>query len=516
MTADKLKVLIFYQRNWGMRFGQFLCERLERTYPGTEFSALIFKRTARESLEQQKTIHSSRSWFWEDHLDDPARYVGDDPTTLDEIAAALGVDSIWPFVQSLRIHVKDYARKYYYAFTQSTPDAEIRRIVVMTYKLIVEMLDTVRPNLIIMPNAVALPHLFMLTLARKRGIFVRNVTDTKISGYYMWVRDHNDAEGIVFDRFVQHAHTPVESLPCFPEARNYLETFREKFIKPDYAAYVNNPDEALKKIINPLFYLKMLELAFRRKFSRKHRMPNTKAMHIDRLPPRLIIRDHVCEYRYLKAANGFAYDPIPDDFIYFPLQFQPEQTIDVIAPHFNNQLECARLTAMSMPGSLALVVKDHPAMAGKRSPEYLFKLKHQVNICLVDYRTPSKTLLARARGVIAPSGTTLVEAAFLNKPVIQFGNLGVSLLLPQVKQCTDFTRLSALIKSHMLGFDPTRPENDQALLRYIALAMEYGFKMNYGGIWEGGSQDDKEPMWHHLHGEIAAWLAEGKGTMRTQ
>ncbi|MBF0182700.1 MAG: hypothetical protein HQM03_22025 [Magnetococcales bacterium] len=502
------RVLIFYQRNWGIRFGQYLCERILSTHADARFSALIFKNTARAHLERQQAIAFERTWYWEAIMEDPDGYLAGETLTLREILADLEIDSIWPLVQSMRFYVKDYARKYYYAFTQSTPDHEIKKLIACSYKLIREMLDVVQPNVVIMPNAVALPHLLMLMMARKRGIFIRTPTETKISGYNMWISDHNDSQGIVFDQYRRHAHTPVEDLPCHAEAQAYLSIFRERFIQQSYVTTIAQDEgEPLKKLLNPLFYLKMFELALRRRFRSKDRVFRMRAMHIDRLPPSILIRDLYCEYRYRRHANRLAYDPIPEEFLYFPLQFQPEQTIDVVAPYFNNQLEAARLAAMSLPGDLTLVVKDHPAMAGKRTPGYLYKLQHQVNIALVDYRTPTRLLLSRARGVIAPSGTTLVEAALMNKPGIQFGNLGVSLLFPQIRQCTDFTGLAGVIKSHILGFDPSDPELDRALLRYIAVAMEYGFKMDYGAIWEAGAEGELAPMWIRLQAELDAWLA---------
>jgi len=53
------------------------------------------------------------------------------------------------------------------------------------------------------------------------------------------------------------------------------------------------------------------------------------------------------------------------------LQFQPEASIDVMAPFFSNQIETARQIAMSMPDDYVLVTKEHPAMVELRPPSYL-------------------------------------------------------------------------------------------------------------------------------------------------
>ena len=61
-------------------------------------------------------------------------------------------------------------------------------------------------------------------------------------------------------------------------------------------------------------------------------------------------------------------------FIYFPLQFQPEEIIDVKSPFFSNQIETARQVALSLPGSYTLVVKDHPHSRQVRQPPSLTTL----------------------------------------------------------------------------------------------------------------------------------------------
>ena len=501
------RVLIFYQRKWGIRFGRFLCERILESLPEATFSALVFRPNALEDLRKGGSVTFEKHWYWEDLFENPRRYLDGEEPSLTEICRELGVDSVWPLVQSFRTMVKDYARKYYFAYTQSIPDEEILVYVRMTFKLVREMFDTVRPEMVIMPNAVALPHLMALEMARTRGIFIRCIADTKVSGYYMWVADRDIGAGSVFDAMGDPATAAVETLPHFEQARAYLETFRSRFIQPEYSGQDVSGPSLFGTLANPLFYLKMLELAFRRRFRRKHRS-RSSVISIDNIPPHLVIRDQFSHYRYTRVANRMRYDPVPERFIYFPLQFQPEQMIDVIAPFFNNQLEAARLTAMALPDDLALVVKDHPAMVGRRSAEYLYKLQHQPNIRLVDYRVPTPELLQKSLGVVAISGTTLVEAAFLNKPAIQFGNVGTGLLFPHVVQCTDFTNLSRLIRRHILAFDAGDPAHDRAVLRFIALVMAHGFPLNYAGIWEQGQEGDREPMWLALKRDWLSWRRE--------
>ncbi len=498
-----LRVLIFYQRNWGIRLGHFLCERIQQEYAGATFAALVFKQTALDHIHAQQTVPFEKIWYWEQHYHEEESKEAA-TLSLDEIAEVLQLDSIWPLVQSMRLMVKNYSRKYYYAFSQSVSDAQLERVIRSTYRLVREMVDTFQPNVIVMPNFVTLPHLFLIAYAKVKGILIRNIVDTKIAGYLTWAEDQTFAGGLLHKK-LQWDQTPVEQLPTYTEAVEYLQTFRQKFIYPDYVSLYPQAGPSFFSLVNPLFYLKMLELAFRRKFKKKLR-DKQKIVSLDYLPPRLVIRDRFSQYRYWRAVTQFPYDPLPERFIYFPLQFQPEEVIDVVAPYFNNQLECARLTAQSMPGGLTLVVKDHPAMAGMRSPEYLYKLQHQPNIKLVDYRIPTHEILNKAVGVVTISGTTIIEAALLGIPCVQFSNLAFSLMFPHVRHCSDFTQLARVIKEHILNFNKTDPAHDRWLVRYIALTLHYGFTVKYADIWDRGGQSSREPLWQALDREIQAWF----------
>ena len=48
-----------------------------------------------------------------------------------------------------------------------------------------------------------------------------------------------------------------------------------------------------------------------------------------------------------------------ENFIFFPLQLDPERTILIDAPFFTNQLELVRNTAKSLPIGYKLYVKTH-------------------------------------------------------------------------------------------------------------------------------------------------------------
>ena len=140
-------------------------------------------------------------------------------------------------------------------------------------------------------------------------------------------------------------------------------------------------------------------------------------------------------------------------------------------------------------------------MVGLRPSSYLEKIARTVNVKFVDYRISSETILKRADLVISPSGTTMAEAAFLKKPAIQLGDLGLTLKLPNVIKHTDMKTLSAAIKKALaMNFD--NPEYERRLENYVAATYDTGFDSNYLAAWEKGEKEHLDGIWKAYKKEI--------------
>ena len=175
--------------------------------------------------------------------------------------------------------------------------------------------------------------------------------------------------------------------------------------------------------------------------------------------------------------------------------------MDVVAPFFGNQIETARQVAMSLPDDYTLAVKEHPEMLGLRPPSYIEKVARTPNVKLIDYRISSEEVLKKADLIISTSGTTISEAAFLKKPVIQLGNLGTTLKLPNVFKHTDMTTLATKIKE-ILKIDLNTAEYERRLENFVAAVYDTGFDFKYGTVWAKGTGDNMENIWTIYKKEI--------------
>ena len=495
------RVLIFIQRGWGLRVGHCLAKKLQDQ--GCELAALTYKKSTHQFALKQTEVRYQMIINNDEIMEDPAKYLAGDDYTLAEICDDLGVDSIWPIVGTLRWHVKSYRDAYYYGYKQNVGDEEIVLYVKAVYKYVNKILNEFKPEVIVAPNFLELSHIILNILAAKRGIVMMAATDCKIQGKSIFSYSYFNDRGPFYD-YVDDLNEKKIASKNIEAARKYIKEFRELFKVPKYSQRISQRHASWQGKIKrelKVFY----DIFNYFKYGKVNALKNI-GPSIDYRTPRIIIRDYLAKRRYRRAANHFDYYPFDklDKFVYFPLQFQPEATIDVMAARFNNQLETARQVAMSLPGDYTLAVKDHPAMLGLRNPSYLEKLNRTPNIKLIDYRVPAKDILAKTALIVSPSSTTVAEAAFYNKPAIQLGDLGTTLKLPNVFKYGDLSTISAKIKE-LISLNLRTDEYEQRLENYVAAAIDVGFDFDYVSAWEEG-KGNLEELWLIYRQEIIKCL----------
>lgn len=119
----------------------------------------------------------------------------------------------------------------------------------------------------------------------------------------------------------------------------------------------------------------------------------------------------------LNDKNG-----IPKYFVYY-LHVQPERSIDVVSPHYANQLENIRQLRRALPWDVELWVKDHPASDGAQPYDFYKRLQKVPGVRLIGRKSDSKKLGLNAIGIATVSGTIGYEMALNNKPVVVFSNI---------------------------------------------------------------------------------------------
>jgi len=117
------------------------------------------------------------------------------------------------------------------------------------------------------------------------------------------------------------------------------------------------------------------------------------------------------------------------EFVYFPLHFEPEIVTLIFAQY--DQTSVIDLVARQLPLSCRLVVKEHPAMIGQRPYGFYERIAARYpNVVFVEPSLNSMMLVKQSKAVLTLSGTVILEALILGKPVIftskaRFGGFGL-------------------------------------------------------------------------------------------
>lgn len=484
-----------------MNIGHFLAKKLQEE--GCRLAAFTIKKTTHEFITEQEEVKYDNITSMDKIMENPKGYLAGDDYPLEYICAELGVDSIWPFVYSLRNHVKSYKDKYYFGFKQNIPDEGLIDYIKAAYKYVKFIFEKFGPEAIISPNIIALPHIIMNLYAEKRGVKMIAVTDSKVVGYYFFSYNFNDSKGAFHNR-IEELNSKMFESENKQRAKKYIREFRDSFIRQECSASwdLGEKKESLFTRIKRELYPYKRILRWYIKGPSKNYIKSI-GISIDYIPPKYILRDHYARKRYKKFMENYKYFDFDKlkKFVYFPMQVQPEATIDVQAPYFNNQIETMRQIAISLPDDYVLVAREHPGMVGLRPPSYLEKVARTPNVKLIDYRIPNEKVMKSADLVISPNSTTLAEAAFYNKPAIQFGNLGTTLRLPNVEKNTDMSLLSKKIKE-MLNKNLKTEEYERRLENFVAAVYDIGFDFKYATFWTKGKGDDKEVLWQTYKNEL--------------
>lgn len=136
------------------------------------------------------------------------------------------------------------------------------------------------------------------------------------------------------------------------------------------------------------------------------------------------IRDSIWKLRELynsKYYNIKDVNELPSKYIYYPLQYTPESSINIPAPYFVDQMRVIDALRMSMPSDMVLVVKEHPSCIGIRDGAFVKHLLKKAGVRVANYKIDSRELIKRSCLTASVTGTASLEAFMYRVPSIVFG-----------------------------------------------------------------------------------------------
>jgi hypothetical protein len=189
--------------------------------------------------------------------------------------------------------------------------------------------------------------------------------------------------------------------------------------------------------------------ALRSEVSDAERHRNLRASFFERGPAdklRRIVRERVNHATYDRLTvksvpPGLAYG------VYF-FHYQPEYTSDALGRFYAEQQFLIRNIAAAMPAGLRLVVKEHPTMVGLRDRAVYEDITRHANVILADHRVDSGMLIRQSAIVFTIVGTPALEAMWIGKPAIMFGEYAFA-QTNTISLCRSFWELGPMIRTKL-------------------------------------------------------------------
>lgn len=239
----------------------------------------------------------------------------------------------------------------------------------------------------------------------------------------------------------------LETLPKYASADNpahrlaadaFIRSFRESPTPARWKSDVSNDDQ-LDSFVKP--FPVRANAALRRWLCTPggFQWDYLRASVLNNLP---VVRDAVWEMR--RRINEHycdvrSVDDLPKKFIFYPLQYSPESSINTPAPYFLEQFRAIDAIRYAMPSDCFLVVKEHPACILLRDGAFARRLQRTAGVVVAHYAIPSLELVKRAGLTISVTGTATLEALLLGRRAVTLGNSLVSESLGGVCPLDDLT-----------------------------------------------------------------------------
>ena len=141
--------------------------------------------------------------------------------------------------------------------------------------------------------------------------------------------------------------------------------------------------------------------------------------------------------KYLTSPRTVSLKSLADTpFVFFPLQTEPEYSMQTMSPECFCQLGVIASLARDLPAGVTLAVKETIWGLGRRPRDFYRQIQEFKNVKLLDVDERGLEVVKRAVAVATISGSAGIEAALLGRPVILFGRHNGYQFLPHVSMVT--------------------------------------------------------------------------------
>ena len=405
-------------------FPFLLSNSLQKTADFEFYGIFSCAERQKKFFKEQNIVNFKKSWFYHEHIF-PDKQITD-TDFLKEIENEYNLN-LWKLVINERIFNPKYNN--YYKFSKN----QVLSILEDECSLYDKILNEVKPDFFITVEPALHNHYLFYLMCRSKGIKVLMLNQSPI-GYNCLISQ-------VLNKIDDYEKiTPKQNSRSFEELREYLNKYaKSKQLSTYMNKFLSSKSQMLKAALNYIFVSDNSSL--KKNFS-----------YYGRTKFKVLFKEFFSllrkNYRKSFIDNNFikSIDHI-EQFVYVPLQMEPESTSLIGSPFSTDQLETIRHVLKSLPMGYQLIVKDHPTQArhGWRSISFYKEIMEMPNVHIIDPDFPASELYQKTSLVIAAAGASGFEAGFYGKSSIVFSDLGYS-ELPSVFKVDSMEKLPETIR----------------------------------------------------------------------
>ncbi len=372
-----------------------------------EIYAIINTNKGRKFYEAQKIVNFSKIWFFRDCFDDLKSKP--DIKYLENFEIKYNIN-LWKIAYSDELI---YGYNKFAKFSEN----EILKILETDCKFFEKVLDEVTPTFLFMKISDTCDMQILHQLCKAKNIKPLILGPTRLGNKYIISEDFD-----TLDKYEDGIKKELKNnFKTFEHLRNFLY---------DYSELHRNFLEKFRisKIKWVKAGIKFIKLSLDKKYRNFYRNRSRTVWSVSVYSISFSLK----RFWRRRFINRNLQKDLKKEklFVYFPLQLEPERTIQIPAPYYTDQIATINKIAKSLPVEFTLYVKEHPAqsLAGWRACSRYKEILEMPNVELYHPSISNELMIKNCSLVITITGTSALEAAVNEKPSIILADTNFSLI----------------------------------------------------------------------------------------
>jgi capsule polysaccharide modification protein KpsS len=421
MNGDTKKPkILFWLDGYLIHFGiaKYIKENLD-----CDLSAIINTNdVSRDFFETQKIVEFKKTWYFRDHVSEIGK---PDLDYLSNFEKKYGI-SLWKTA---------YAERFFYGYTKyrEFSQSEILKITECESRLFEKILDEEKPDYVIMRKT-DYHHIHLLSLLCQS----KKIPTLILTPFPLAFRSFVALEpDFVLDKISEISNSQIN----LDKIKEYSSGYSKQFEKTRNS-FRSSDKKRIKAFFK--FFFKMNNKKYTNYYGNAGK---TKLNILKTELKQIFLSKYRRRFIDKQLEKSFDHD---DQFVYYPLHFEPERTLLIPGAFYTNQHSVITNIAKSIPADFTLYVKEHPQMklTKWRNVNFYKEIMKLPNVKLLHPDVSSSDLLSHSKLVLTVAGTSGFEATIHGKPTIVFSD-------------TLYSNLSSVFRVH--GFEELNNTILQAL-----------------------------------------------------